>query len=83
MRDPCLQAREKLEVDSAKLGVPMRSVDSKGRVMTEVTSIATDVKMPPEKFELPKDYNVMTEKELLKAFEEEAQKNMRDPRLEQ
>lgn len=83
MRDPCLQAREKLEVDSAKLGVPMRSVDSKGRVMTEVTSIATDVKMPTEKFELPKDYNVMTEKELLQAFEEEAQKNMRDPRLEQ
>lgn len=83
MRDPCMQAREKLEEDSAKLGVPMRSVDSKGRVLTEVISIEKDVKMSAEKFELPKDFKVMTEKELIQAFEAEARQQMRDPRLEQ
>lgn len=83
MRDPCMQAREKLEEDAAKLGVPMRSVDSKGRVLTEVVSIATDVKMSAEQFELPRDFKVMTEKELIQALETEVKQHMRDPRLEQ
>jgi len=81
-RDPCMQAREKLEGELAKLGVPMRSTDNKGRVMTEVVSIETDMKVDAEKFDLPKDYPVMTEKEVVQAMEQASRQQMADPRLE-
>ena len=81
-RDPCMQAREKLEEESAKLGVPMRSVDGKGRVVMEVVSITTDVEVDAAKFELPKDYPVMTETQVVQAMEQESQHQMTDPRRE-
>jgi len=81
-RDPCMQAQEKFEEEVTKLGGPMRSVDNKGRVIMEVVSIETDVKVDAEKFELPKDYPVMTEKEIVQAMEQESRQQMADPRLE-
>jgi len=81
-RDPCMQAREKLEGELVKLGVPMRSTDNKGRVMTEVVSIETDMKVDAEQFDLPKDYPVMTEKEVVQAMEQASRQQMADPRLE-
>jgi hypothetical protein len=82
VRDPCMQAQEKLEQELNQLGVPMRSVDKKGRVVTEIISIETDVPVDASKFELPKDYPVLTEKQVIQTMETEMRQQSVDPRLE-
>jgi hypothetical protein len=81
-RDPCMQAQDKLEQELSELGVPMRSVDKNGRVVTEIVSIETEVPVEAGKFELPKDYPVLTEKQVIQAMEAEMRQQSIDPRLE-
>lgn len=67
---PCLQAQIKLKTTLSKKGLPLKNLDEKGEVMSEIKSIKTEVTVPEDFFELPKDYEVVTEEEIQKKMEE-------------
>jgi len=76
---PCLKAYKEKEAESMKIGVPLRTVMKSSKrgdkVMNEVISIKTDVKIPADTFALPTSgYKLMTEQEMI----EEGQAKMRE-----
>jgi hypothetical protein len=72
--DPCEQAEMDLETYYQKYGVPMRSINTQGKVEHEVTKLTANTPFPPDTFKLPQGYEVVTmeemEKQMRKAMEQ-------------
>jgi hypothetical protein len=80
---PCQQALQTLEDDTKDLGIPMKAVvkgDRGEKVLYEIVSIKTDVKIPEDSFTLPKDYKVVTESEMMKMRQEQMKQWMEQQR---
>jgi hypothetical protein len=67
--DECDTAESALTDQYSKLGIPMRSIDSAGTVIHEITRIQTGQSFPASIFTPPKEYPVVTQQELLKRME--------------
>lgn len=63
--DECDAAADALNQRYSRLGIPMRTVDDAGTVIHEITRIQTGSTYPSSIFELPRDYPVMTQEELI------------------
>ncbi len=71
-RDPCDLAKTQLgEKAIVKLGFPMKSLDPKGKVIDEVVSIKTGIKLDSALFELPEEYSRTTVKEMMEGMRKE------------
>jgi hypothetical protein len=76
-KHPCQRAHEQLETEALAIGLPMKSVTTKGKVRHEIMSIKADVKVDADLFALPKGYQVKTEREIM---EEIRRQMMQDSR---
>lgn len=68
--DECDAAETIVTDQYSKLGIPMRTMDSAGTVVHEITRIQTGVSFPSSVFTPPKEYPVVTQQELMKRMEE-------------
>ena len=68
--DECDAAESVITDQYTKLGIPMRSVDSAGTVIHEITRIQSGTSFPSGVFQLPKEYPVITTQELMKNMQE-------------
>ncbi len=72
MNDPCVMAETELaEKHFAKLGFPMKSLDSEGKTRREVVSVEENVELEPELFELPEGYTRTTVKQMMEGMRKE------------
>ncbi len=77
MADSCDMAEMQLgEQELAKLGLPMKSLDSEGKMKHEVVSIDEKAKLKSELFELPKDYTRTTVKQMMEGMRKEMEGSM-------
>jgi hypothetical protein len=67
--DECDAAESVVTDQYTKLGIPMRTVDSAGTVIHEITRIQTGVSFPSSVFTPPKEYPVVTQQELMKRLQ--------------
>lgn len=68
--DECDAAEGTVTEQYPKLGIPMRTVDSAGTVIHEITLIQSKESFPSNIFKLPTDYPVLTKKELMERMQE-------------
>lgn len=57
---PCQRGKTNTFDHIARIGAPLRSLDEKGKVDVEVTRIQTDFDLPPDTFDIPSEYKVVT-----------------------
>jgi hypothetical protein len=60
MMDDCTRANMDFASYASKMGVPMRMLDNRGNVVSEIKSINTNVALPANAFTLPKGYKTVT-----------------------
>lgn len=67
--DEC-DAAESIVMDHyTSLGIPMRTVDSAGTIIHEITRIQTGISFPSSVFIPPKEYPIVTQQELMKRLQ--------------
>lgn len=68
--DECDAAESVLTDQYIKLGIPMRTIDSAGTVIHEVSRIQSGVSFPASVFVPPKEYPIVTQQELIKRLQD-------------
>jgi len=58
MINPCERAEINLAAQAKITGLPLRSLDNKGALTSEIQSIDSNAKLPSSTFELPSDYTM-------------------------
>jgi len=79
--DDCVDMDEQLIDKIDELGLPMRALDEKGAVESEVTKIQKNAQLPPNPFAFPKTYQVKTMSDIHKETQRQMQQQM--PQMEE
>lgn len=79
-KHPCQRAHEQLETEVLAIGLPMKSVTTRGKVRHEIVRIKTDVKVDADLFTLPKGYQVKTEREVMEEIRRQMMQDSRRPK---
>jgi hypothetical protein len=77
----CFKAHDELNAKMMKLGIPMKTIfKSKqgNKVANEIIRIKTDTEVLKRIFEIPKGYEEITEKDMIKQRQEEMRKRMKE-----
>lgn len=76
--DPCMAMDSRN--DMASLGMPLRTLDKHGAVLSEVTRIVNNSELPPNAFEIPANYTVQNTAQMM----DQAQQQMQQvPQMDQ
>jgi len=75
--DPCQRTSSKLTKRLKDIGVPLRVLDAKGAVLSEVMSIDRKAKLPANAFTIPSDYKVQNTHKMMQDARKQMQ-NMPD-----
>lgn len=75
--DPCQRSSSKLTRRLKAIGVPMRVLDAKGTVLSEVINIDRKAKLPANAFTIPADYKVQNTHKMMQGVQQQMQ-NMPD-----
>jgi hypothetical protein len=60
MIDVCTRANMDFAAQGQKVGVPMRMLDARGKITSEIKSIKTNVNLPANTFDIPQGYQTTT-----------------------
>jgi len=71
--DPCQRSSSKLTRRLKDIGVPMRVLDAKGTVLSEVMSIDRKAKLPANAFTIPADYKVQNTHKMMQGVQQQMQ----------
>jgi len=75
--DPCQRSSAKLTRRLKDIGVPLRVLDAKGAVLSEVMSIDRKARLPANAFAIPSDYRVQNTHKMMQDARQQMQ-NMPD-----
>lgn len=84
MIDVCTRANMEFASQGQRVGVPMRMLDARGKITSEIKSIKTNVSLPANAFAIPQGYKTVTMSDQMKGVSQAVSKAQKQaPNMQQ